>query len=101
MTVWLLIAALAVSTAVVKAAGPVLLGGRSLPPRWAGVVRLLPPVLLAALVVTSTLADGSRLQVDAGTAGVAVAAVVIWRRGPLLLAVLVAVGVTAALRAVG
>ena len=100
MRLWLLIGALAVTTAFIKAAGPVLVGGRALPARAAGVIALLPAVLLAALVVTSTLAEGQRLQVDASTAGVAVAAVMIWRRLPLLLSVLVAVAVTALIRAV-
>ena len=99
MSLWLLIAALAVTTALIKAAGPVLIGGRALPVRAAKVIALLPPVLLAALVVTSTFTEGQRLQVDASTAGVAVAAVMIWRRMPLLLSVLTAVAVTATIRA--
>ena len=99
MTLWFLIAMLAVATALIKAAGPLLLGGRELPERAAGVIALLPPVLLAALVVTSTFAEGQRLQVDASTAGVAVAAVLIWQRRPLLLSVLTAVAVTALIRA--
>lgn len=99
MTVWAMIFALAVATAVIKAAGPVLLGGRPLAGRSAAVIVLLPPVLLAALVVTSTFADGQRLHVDASTAGVAVAGVMIWRRRPLLLSVLAAVAVTASIRA--
>src|SRR5688572_15263507 len=99
MRLWLLIAALAVTTAVIKAFGPVLVGGRTLPEKASGVIALLPPVLLAALVVTSTFADGPRLQVDASTAGVAVAAVLIWQRRPLLVSVLAAVAVTATIRA--
>jgi branched-subunit amino acid transport protein len=99
MSLWLLIAALAVTTAVIKAAGPVVVGGRALPGRAAGVITLLPPVLLAALVVTSVFADGQRLHLDASTAGVAVAGVLIWQRRPLLLSVLTAVAVTAAIRA--
>ena len=101
MTLWLLIGALALTTAVIKAAGPVLVGGRALPERAAGVVALLPPVLLAALVVTSTFGEGQRLHLDASTAGVAVAGVLIWLRRPLLLSVLAAVAVTAAIRALG
>lgn len=100
MSLWLMIAALAVTTALIKAAGPLLIGGRALPERAAGVISLLPPVLLAALVVTSTLAEGQRLQVDASTAGVAVAGVLIWQRRPLLVSVLTAVAVTATVRAV-
>lgn len=99
MTAWLMIGALAVTTALIKAFGPVLVGGRDLPPTATKVIALLPPVLLAALVVTSTLSEGQRLQVDASAAGVAVAAVMIWRRLPLLVVVLTAVAVTATVRA--
>jgi branched-subunit amino acid transport protein len=99
MTAWLMIGALAVTTAVIKAFGPVLVGGRDLPPTASRVIALLPPVLLAALVVTSTLSEGQRLEIDASAAGVAVAAVMIWRRLPLLVVVLTAVAVTAAVRA--
>ena len=99
MTLWLLIGALALTTAVIKAAGPVLVGGRALPERAAGVIALLPPVLLAALVITSTFSEGQRLHLDASTVGVAVAGVLIWLRRPLLLSVLTAVAVTATIRA--
>ena len=100
MTIWILIVGLAVVTAVIKASGPVLLGGRELPPRAVGVVTLMPPVLLAALVVTTTLADGQRLAVEASTAGVAVGGLLLWRGRSLVLAVVVAAAVTALLRAV-
>lgn len=101
MTLWILIAAMAVVTAVIKATGPILLGGRELPDRAASVIALMAPVLLAALVVTSTFADGRHLQVGASTAGVAVAGVLIWRRHSIVLSVVVAAAVTALIRAVG
>jgi branched-subunit amino acid transport protein len=101
MTTWLVIGGLAVTTLLIKAAGPVLLGGRQLPERAMSVIALLPPVLLAALVVTSTFAEGQRLQVDASTVGVAAAGVLIWQRRPLLVSVLTAVVVTAVVRALG
>jgi len=100
-TLWVLIAAMAVTTALIKAAGPVVLGGRPLPPRLGAVVVLMPAPLLAALVATSALADGPRLGVDAATVGVAVGAVLLWRRAPLVACVLVAAVTTALLRAVG
>lgn len=100
-TAWLVIAGCAVVTAAIKAAGPVALGGRDLPPRLVGVVVLMAPALLAALVVTSALADGERLHAGADTAGVAAAGLVLWRGGGVLPAVTVAAAVTAALRAVG
>ena len=57
------------------------------------------PALLSALVVTSVLADGQQWAVGAQTVGVGVAAVMLLCRAPLLLASLVAVVVTAVLRA--
>lgn len=97
--VWVLIVGLAALTMAVKALGPVLLGGRTLPPSFTRVVVLMAPTLLAALVVTSVLASGRSWSVGAHTVGVAVAAVMLWRRCSLVLCVLVAVLVTAGLRA--
>jgi branched-subunit amino acid transport protein len=96
---WALIAGCAVVTAIIKAAGPVAFGGRELPPRMAGVIALMAPALLVALVVTQALADGRQLAVGADTAGVALAGVVVWRGGSIIAAVAVAVVVTAGLRA--
>ena len=98
-TTWALIGLCAAVTVVIKAAGPVALGGRALPGWLLDVVGLLAPALLAALVCVSALADGERLTVGADTAGVAVAGVVLWRGGSIVLAVAVAAAVTAALRA--
>ena len=64
-------AACAITTAVVKAIGPIALGGRDLPDWFSSVVVLLAPALLAALVATQALADGTELAVGAETAGVA------------------------------
>jgi len=99
--VWLVVLAVGLATVAIKAAGPVLLGGRALPPRAAGVIALLAPALLAALVAINTFADGRALTVDARLAGVAVAGVAIWRRAPLLLVVVLAAAVTALVRAAG
>ena len=101
MTFWILIAVVAVLTAAIKAVGPVLLGGRALPPRFNGVIVVMPAAVLAALVVTSALADGDRLAVDATTVGVGVGGLLLWKRAPVLVAVLAAAVVTALLRAVG
>ncbi len=99
--VWLLIALVAAVTVLIKGAGPAAMGARQLPPDLARVVALLASALLTALVVTQALADGDRLHVGADTAGVAVAGVLLWRRVPLLLVVLLAAAVTAGLRAAG
>jgi branched-subunit amino acid transport protein len=98
---WGLIAGCAIVTAVIKAAGPIAFGGRKLPDRVDGVIALLAPALLAALIVTQALADGQRIAIGADTAGVAIAGVVLWRGGSVLTGVAVAALVTAGLRALG
>jgi hypothetical protein len=88
------------ATIALKAAGPVFLGGRELPPRALGIVELAAPVLLSALVVTQAVAGHRQLVFDARLAGLAAAAVAIRLRAPLLLVVVLAAAVTAAIRAV-
>jgi branched-subunit amino acid transport protein len=95
---WALVGLCALVTATIKAAGPVALGGRELPAWFRGVIQFTAPALLAALVAVATLSEGSRLSVGADTAGVAVAGVVLWRGGSVVLGVGVAAVVTAALR---
>jgi branched chain amino acid efflux pump len=94
------IAGCAAVTALIKAAGPVALGGRDLPLWFTSVVTLMAPALLAALVATSALADGKHLAVGADTAGVVAGGLLAWREQSIVLCVLVAAAVTAALRAV-
>jgi branched-subunit amino acid transport protein len=98
---WATVLVLAVATAVIRAAGPVALGGRELPPAVQGVIALLAPALLAALVVTETFGKSGELVVDEAAAGVASAGVVLAMRGPLIAAIAVAAAVTAGLRALG
>ncbi len=99
--VWWTILGLAVATAAVKAAGPVLLGGRDLPERFSGVVALMAPALLTALVATSVLAEGDRWDVGARTLGVVAAGVAAWRGASVVTTLLVAVVLTATLRLAG
>jgi branched chain amino acid efflux pump len=97
--VWVTIGCLAVATAVIKAAGPVVLGGRELPAAAMGVIALLAPALLGALVVTQTFAGhGRELVVDARVAGVAAAAVALYLRASLLVAMILAAVVAALVR---
>jgi branched-subunit amino acid transport protein len=79
----------------------VLLGGRPLPDSLAGVVGLLAPVLLAALVVTQTVGGDNELVLDARLAGVGAAAVAILARAPLPVVVVLAAVVTALARLLG
>jgi hypothetical protein len=98
---WLTIALLAVGTIAIKSVGPIALGGRELPVRLAGVVALLAPSLLAALVVVDTLGgEDQSLAVDARAAGLVAAAVALAARLPLFAVMAIAAGVTAGLRAV-
>ncbi len=100
-TAWALIAALAAATIALKAAGPLVTGGRTLPPRLASVIAVMPAALLSALVVTGTLIDeDGDLAAGADAAGVLAAGAVVWRTGSVLHGVLVALVLTAALRAV-
>lgn len=98
---WIVVAAVGVATVLFKAAGPVLLGRRPLPPRGQSVVDLLAPVMLTALVVTQTFGGDGEVTVDARLPGVAAAAIAIWRRAPIIVAMVVAGLVTALVRAVG
>ena len=97
---WALVAWLVATTAAIRAAGPVALGGRELPERAMRVISLLAPALLAALVVTETFrGDGSELTVDERALGVAGAGAVLARRGSILAAMAVAMALTAGARA--
>ena len=59
--VWTSILVVAVANFAIKAAGPVLLGGRELPRPVVAVIAFLGPALLMALVVVGTFSDGSSL----------------------------------------
>jgi len=98
--VWILIAVVGLATVLFKAAGPVFLGTRALPPRIQSVVELLAPVMLTALVVTQTVGGDGELSIDARIPGVALAAVAVWRRAPLVVAMAIAAVVTALVRVV-
>jgi branched-subunit amino acid transport protein len=95
---WIVVAAVGVATVLLKAAGPVFLGRRPLPRRIQSAVDLLAPVMLTALVVTQTLANGAEISVDARVPGVAAAGIAIWRGAPLVGAMVIAGAVTALLR---
>jgi hypothetical protein len=98
--VWLTIVALALATAALKVAGPLLLGGRPLPAGALTVIELLASALLAALVVVETFGKGRSLTLDARALGVAFAALALSRRMPVIIAVVGAAAVTAIARAV-
>ena len=98
-TLWVTIVAVALASAAIKAAGPVLVGGRELPPRMISIVALLAPALLAALVVTETFGEERHLVLDERAIGVALAGVALALRVPVLGAVALAAATTALVRA--
>ena len=99
--VWATVVALTLATAAIRGAGPVLVGGRTPPPRVMAVIALLAPTLLAGLVVTQTLGTERGVAIDARLAGVVVAGVAIAARRSVLVVVLLAAAATAVLRAFG
>jgi branched-subunit amino acid transport protein len=95
---WLVIAVVGVLTIVFKASGPVLLGGRELPPRALALVEVLAPAMLAALVVTQTVGGDREIVFDERIVGVAAGAVAVWLRAPLIVVMVVAAAVAALIR---
>ena len=98
---WITIVAVALASAAIRAFGPILVGGRELPQSANVVIALLAPTLLAALVVTQTFGEDGRLVLDEKAIGIAVAAVALAFRAPVLLAVALTVVATALARALG
>jgi branched-subunit amino acid transport protein len=97
--VWIVVLLVGAVTIALKAVGPVMLGGRSLPPRLAAPIELLAPAVLAALVVTQLVGGDRELVLDERLAGIAAAALALALRAPLLAVVVVAALVTALTRA--
>jgi len=97
---WLAVLLVGASAVLLKAAGPVLVGGRELPPRALQLVSALAPALLAAFVVTGTFASNRSVVLDERALGLAAAAACVWARAPLLVGVVAAALVTALARAV-
>jgi branched-subunit amino acid transport protein len=98
--VWIVVVVVGVATVLFKATGPVFLGRRAVPARLQSIVELLAPVMLTALVVTQTFGGDGEVTVDARLPGVAAALVAIWRRAPIILAMVIAGVVTALVRLV-
>jgi branched-subunit amino acid transport protein len=98
---WGTVVGLAIVTALIKAFGPVIFGGRELPQLLARTIPLLAPALLAGLVVVEAFAGSGRsLTLDARAGGLAAAGIALALRAPLVVVVLSAAAVAALLRAV-
>ena len=98
--VWIVTGVVAAATIALKAVGPVLLGGKPLPDHLTGMVDLLAPALLAALVVTQMLGGDEEIVLDARLAGLGAAVVAILLRAPILVVVVAAAAATALARLV-
>lgn len=70
-------------------------------PALARLATLIPAAVVSAVIVTLTVGAGRSLTVDARVAGMAVAAVLVWRRAPFVVVVVAAALVTALVRAAG
>ena len=88
---WIVVTVVGAATIASKAAGPVLVGRRQLPPRLQACVDLLAPVMLMALVVTQTFAGDEEIRVGAALIAIAL-------RAPVIVAMAVAALVTALVR---
>ena len=84
--VWIVVAVVGAATIAFKAAGPVIIGRRALPPRLQSVVELLAPVMLVALVTTQTFGGDQKIEIDARVVGVAAAVVAIALRAHIIVA---------------
>ena len=98
--VWIIIGVVAAATIALKAVGPVLLGGRPLPDHLTGIVELLAPALLAALVVTQVAGGDEEIVLDARLVGLGAAVVASRRRAPPVGVVVAAGAPTAVVRLV-
>jgi branched-subunit amino acid transport protein len=97
-TLWLAIIGAAVVSIAIKATAPTVLGERQLPGCATGVVALLAPTLLAAIVVVDVLGPhwtALNWPVVAGLVAVASAKLL---RAPMIVAVVAGIATTALLR---
>ena len=97
---WTLVLVLAAGAFLFKVLGLVVIGDRRLPPVLERCLGLIPAALIAALVVKDTFSVGQQLQIDARAAGVGAAALMAWRKAPLILVIVTGAGVTAAVRVI-
>lgn len=96
---WAVIGLLTLTTILLRASGPLLMGRRQLPEWTVPVVTVLPAALLTALIVIQVLTKDGQVTLDERLAGLAAAAGVLWwRRNALIPAMLAAAAVVAVLR---
>jgi hypothetical protein len=96
---WLMIAVLAVGTWGQRLAG-MFVGGRVLArrPGLGRLATLIPAAVVTAVIVQLSVGDGRAIVIDARAAGMAVAAVAVWRRASFVIVVVSAAATTALVR---
>lgn len=97
----LAVLALGVGTFALRYAGPALRDRIELSASVERIIGVAAVVLLAALVATSALFDGSDFAGFARPAGVVVGGVLAWRRAPFVVVVVAAAATAALLRLLG
>lgn len=100
MTLWFVLA-LAAGTYLLRLAGPLLSDRLEMPPRVVQAISLAAVALLAAMVATQAFTDGGGFAGWARPSGVAVGAVLAWRRLPFVVVVVATAGTAALLRLLG
>jgi branched-subunit amino acid transport protein len=96
---WGLVLAMSAGAYAFKAIGMMALGGRRLPAVAQRCLSLIPPALIAALVVKDTFSVGQDLVLDARAAGVGAAVFAAWRQAPMIVVIVIGAAVTAGVRA--
>ena len=100
MIPWSVIVSVEDVSETIKAAGPVVLRGRTLPPKAIAVVDALAPALLAGLIIVE-LAGYQWRQVDwTVIPGLACAGALQFVKAPVLISILSAVIITSAVRGI-
>ncbi|HVR32372.1 MAG TPA: AzlD domain-containing protein [Acidimicrobiia bacterium] len=89
---------LGLGTYALKAAGPVLIGGRALPVWISRLADLAPAALLAALIVSSTAVTNAELTFDARIVGLIAAGVALRLKAPFVVVIVIAAAATALTR---
>ena len=98
MLTWGVVAVLAVGVYGQRALGMALVDPDRLGHRSRQVLAMVPLSILCAVTALQTLSTRGELVVDARVAGIVVAAVLSWNRGPMFAVVVGAAAVTAAVR---
>lgn len=96
---WTLVFALGAAAYLCKVVGLIVVGTRPLPAVVDRCLVLIPAALVTALVIKDTFSTGQDLVLDPCAAGVAAAAIAVWRRLPFVAVIVIGAGVTAVVRA--